>query len=93
MGPEDGLDWGGYYFWAKLGFENTDIGEYKAWAAEMGRKEPTLSELMQTKIGRELWKNTGFTWVGNFHLAKDHPCSGYLQKYLQRKKINVDLEN
>jgi hypothetical protein len=93
MGPEDGLDWRGYYFWANLGFENTDIKEYKAWAAEMDRKEPTLSELVQTKAGRELWKNTGFTWIGNFHLAKDHPCSDYLQKYLKRKNLNFDLEN
>jgi hypothetical protein len=30
MGPEDGLDWKGYYFWAILGFENTDIAEYEA---------------------------------------------------------------
>jgi hypothetical protein len=43
MGPEDGLDWKGYYFWAILGFENTDIAEYRAWASEMGRAEPTLS--------------------------------------------------
>jgi len=93
MGPEDGLDWQGYYFWANLGFENTDIAEYKAWAAEMGRKEPTLSELVQTKFGRELWKNTGFTWIGNFHLAIDHPCSDYLRKYLLRKKLSIDWEN
>jgi hypothetical protein len=92
MGPEDGLDWRGYCFWAKLGFENTDIEEYKIWAAAMDRNEPTLSELMQTQEGRKLWENTGFTWIGNFHLAKGHPCSAYLGKYLQRKGINFDLE-
>jgi len=54
MGPEDGLNWNGYYFWAELGFENTDIDEYKAWAVRMGRDEPTLSELMQTQEGRDL---------------------------------------
>jgi hypothetical protein len=91
MGPEDGLDWNGYYFWAVLGFENTDIAEYWAWASAMGREEQTLSELVQTETGRTLWKNGGFTWIGNFYLAKDHACLFYLQRYLRRKNIDFML--
>ncbi|HEV3412170.1 MAG TPA: hypothetical protein VG101_06820 [Puia sp.] len=92
MGPEDGLDWNGYYFWALLGFENTDIAEYQSWAKAMGRKEPTLSELVQTQSGRTLWKNTGFTWIGNFYPTMGHPCMAYLQKHLHRKKIDFYLD-
>jgi hypothetical protein len=92
MGPEDGLDWNGYYFWAVLGFENTDIDEYLAWASAMGREEPTLSELVQTESGRLLWKNGGFTWIGNFHLEKSHTCMKYLQQYLRRKNIDFMLD-
>jgi hypothetical protein len=92
MGPEDDLDWDGYFFWAKLGFENTDTDEYKAWAAAMGRKEPTLSELMQTETGRDLWKKTGFTWIGAFYLADDHSCMAYLRKYLKRKGIDFTFD-
>jgi hypothetical protein len=88
MGREDELDWDGYYFWANLGFENTDIIEYQNWAADMGREEPTLSELMQTQAGRYLWKKTGFTWIGNFYLADEHPCMAYLKKHLQRNGID-----
>ena len=91
MAPEDDLDWNGYYFWAVVGFENTDIGEYKAWAKKMGRKEPTLSELVQTQAGRNLWKKTGFTWIGDFYPATGHSCMAYLQKYLDRKKIDFTL--
>ena len=92
MGPEDGLDWNGYYFWAELGFENTDTAEYHAWAVQMGREEPSLSELMQSETGRALWKNTGFTWIGNFYLARGHRCMTYLQQYLKRKEIDFLLD-
>jgi hypothetical protein len=92
MGPEDGLDWKGYYFWAVIGFENTDIAEYQAWVAAMGRTEPTLSELVQTPTGRTLWKESGFTWIGDFHLTKGHPCMTYLQRYLRRKRIDFELD-
>lgn len=92
MGPEDGLDWMGYYFWAVLGFENTDIAEYEAWASAMERTEPTLSELVQSETGRELWKRAGFTWIGNFHLIEGHPCLAYLQQHLTRKKIDLTLD-
>jgi hypothetical protein len=89
--PSDELAWYGYYFWANLGFQNTDVDDYLNWANAMGRKEPTLSELMQSESGRELWKNTGFTWIGNFYLAKGHPCLEYLRMHLQRKKIDFSL--
>ena len=89
--PSDDLAWYGYYFWANLGFENADIDEYRDWAAAMGRKEATLSELMQSESGRELWKNTGITWIGNFYLTKGHRCFDYLQMHLQRKKIDFTL--
>jgi hypothetical protein len=46
----------------------------------MQREEPTLSELMQTAEGRELWRNTGISWIGEFFLAKDHPCNHYLKR-------------
>lgn len=92
MGPEDGLNWNGYYFWAVLGFENTDIAEYQVWASTMGRAETTLSELVQTESGRTIWKETGFTWIGNFYLAKGHPCMKYLLQYLRRKNIDLMLD-
>ena len=57
----------------------------------MGRKEATLSELMQSESGRQLWKKTGFTWIGNFFLADGHPCLDYLRKHLRRKKINFEV--
>ena len=88
LAPNDDLNWSGYYFWAELGYENTDIEEYRAWATEMGRGEPTLSELVQSESGRQLWKQSGFTWIGNFYLANDHPCMGYLRRHLERKGID-----
>ena len=88
---DEGTAWYGYYFWANLGFQNVETNEYRTWAAEMKRKEPTLSELMQTDEGRELWKNTGISWIGEFFLAKDHPCYKYLKLHLKRKRIEFDL--
>jgi hypothetical protein len=88
LAPNDDLNWSGYYFWADLGYENTDIEEYRAWATEMGREEPTLSELVQSESGRQLWKQAGFTWIGNFYLTDDHPCMGYLRRHLERKGID-----
>ena len=92
MAPDDERAWDGYYFWANLGFENTDIEEYQEWAAVMGREESTLSELMQTKEGRDLWKRSGFTWIGSFHLARGHSCWDYLQRHIKRKGIDFDLD-
>lgn len=92
MAPDDERAWDGYYFWANLGFENKDTVEYQEWAAEMGREESTLSELVQTKAGRDVWKKTGFTWIGDFHLTKGHPCLEYLRKYLKRKRIDFNLD-
>jgi hypothetical protein len=85
----DDTDWLGYYFWANLGFENSDIDEFKEWAITMGRKEESLSELVQTEEGREVWKKNGFTWVGNFYIEIGHPCWGYLKKHLERKGIEI----
>jgi hypothetical protein len=88
---DEGTAWYGYYFWANLGFQNVEINEYREWAAEMKRKEPTLSELMQTDEGRELWKNIGISWIGEFFLAEGHPCYKYLRLHLKRKGIEFDL--
>ena len=90
--PDDELAWDGYYFWANLGFENKDIDDYREWADAMGRVEPTLSELVQTEEGRNLWKRTGFTWIGAFYLASNHPCMDYLRRHLQRRGIDFVLE-
>ncbi len=90
--PSDDLAWYGYYFWANMGFENSDVAEYRDWARAMGREEITLSELMQSESGRELWKKTGFTWIGNFYLSKGHPCLSYLRMHLQRKGIDLNLD-
>jgi hypothetical protein len=93
MAPQhhDETIWDGYYFWANLGFGNSDIEEYKEWAAEMGRKEKTLSDLMQTEEGRALWKKAGFTWIGNFFIETGHRCWKYLENHLRRKGIQIDL--
>lgn len=88
---DEGTAWYGYYFWANLGFQNMEPDEYRAWAAEMQREEPTLSELMQTDQGRELWRNTGISWIGEFFLAQGHPCYHYLKLHLKRKGIQFDL--
>jgi hypothetical protein len=58
--------WTGYYFWAGMGFHNADVEEFEAWARAMNRDEVTLDELMQTEEGRKLWKEAGFTWIGDF---------------------------
>lgn len=89
--PDDERNWTGYYFWAELGYENTDTDEFHAWAVEMGRDELTLSELVQSASGRQLWRQTGFTWIGNFYLTDDHPCMAYLLQHLQRQGIDFDL--
>ncbi len=91
LAPDDELGWSGYYFWAELGYENTDVEEYKVWATEMGREEPTLSELVQSESGRQLWRQSGFTWIGNFHLADGHPFLSYLKRHLERKGIDFPL--
>ncbi|MBS1665518.1 MAG: hypothetical protein JST68_31040 [Bacteroidetes bacterium] len=89
--PDGERNWTGYYFWAELGYENTDIEEFHAWAAEMGREELTLSELVQSESGRRLWRQSGFIWIGNFYLNDDHACTGYLRQHLKRKGIDFDI--
>jgi hypothetical protein len=87
----DELDWTGYYFWAELGYENKDVEEYYAWAAERGRTEKTLSELVQSEDGQQLWRREGFAWIGNFYLADSHACMIYLKRHLRRKGIDFEL--
>lgn len=62
------------------------------WAEKMNRNEPSLNELMQTEDGRQIWEQHGTTWIGEFFLAKGHVCSLYLKMYLERKGIDVDME-
>ena len=90
---EDGdVNWQGHYFWANLGFENIEHAEFKEWALARHRHESTLSELVQSEEGRQLWKDDGFTWIGEFVLANAHPCFKYLRRHLERKGINVNWE-
>jgi hypothetical protein len=91
IAPDEELDWTGYYFWAELGYENKDVEEYLAWAAERNRTEKTLSELVQSEAGRKLWRKDGFSWIGNFYLAESHTCMGYLKRHLERKGIDFEL--
>jgi hypothetical protein len=86
---EEGMDWCGYYFWAELGFQNSEPELYAQWARENKRPEPTLSECVQTEAGRRAWRSSGSSWVGEFFLAKDHPCFYYLKRHLKRKGIEV----
>ncbi len=92
MAPIEDEKWNGYYFWAHLGFENTETTEYRAWAAKMGRQESTLSELVQTQEGRDLWNKNGYPWIGDFYLATGHPCAIYLQNHLERKGIDYKVD-
>jgi hypothetical protein len=93
MAPsEEEPDWSGYYFWACLGFQHADVNEFEAWAKTMGRKEPTLSDLMQTETGRMLWKATGFTWIGDFFLTEGYKCITHLKAHLQRKGIDFPID-
>jgi hypothetical protein len=92
MAPfEDEPHWNGHYFWACLGFRNADTAEFAAWATAMGRDEPTLTDLIQTEEGREMWKRTGFTWLGDFFLA-EHDCITQLKTHLQRKGIAIEID-
>jgi hypothetical protein len=90
IAPDDELDWTGYYFWAEFGYENKDVEEYKAWAEERGRTEKTLSELVQSEDGRQLWRREGFAWIGNFYLADSHTCMTNLKRHLKRKGIEFE---
>lgn len=91
MAPyDDELRWNGYYFWACLGFHNSDVEEFHVWAQKMNRKEPTLSALMQTDEGRDFWKATGFTWIGDFFL-EGYDCIKHLKAHLQRRGIDFQI--
>jgi len=85
---DEDLDWQGYYFWANFGFVNIETEEFNQWATLRGREEVTLNDLMQSEEGRELWKQEGFAWTGDFILQKGHACFIFLQTYLQRKGID-----
>ena len=85
-------DWYGYVFWANMGYASREPEEYTRWAEKMNRNEPSLNELMQTEDGRQIWEQHGSTWIGEFFLAKGHVCSRYLKMYLERKGIDVDME-
>jgi hypothetical protein len=91
IAPDGELDWTGYYFWAELGYENKDVEEYNAWAGERGRTKKTLSELVQSEDGRQLWRRESFAWIGNFYLADSHVCMTYLKRHLKRKGIHFEL--
>jgi len=93
MAPfDDEQHWNGYYFWACLGFRNADVAEFSEWAHEMGRPEPTLTDLMQTEEGRNFWKATGFTWLGDFFLADGPDCIAQLRAHLERKGIDFPVD-
>jgi GNAT superfamily N-acetyltransferase len=85
---DEDQDWQGYYFWANFGFINTEVEEFNQWAAARGRHELSLTELMQTEEGRNLWRQHGYSWIGDFILEEGHACSTFLTAYLNRKGID-----
>lgn len=85
---EEDQDWQGYYFWANFGFENKEQEEFRKWAIARNRPENSLNELMQVEEGRNLWKQEGFGWTGEFRLGEGNNCFAYLTVYLKRKGID-----
>lgn len=90
--PDEGdEDWHGYYFWADLGFENTEPDLYMEWARVNNRTEPTLNHLMQSQDGRDAWRKARIHWIADFHLTEGHTCWFFLQESLDRKGIDWQM--
>ena len=85
---DEDKDWQGYYFWANFGFVNTETEEFNQWAAARNLHETSLTELMQSEGGRNIWRQSGYSWIGEFILDEGHICSTYLKAYLKRKGID-----
>ena len=85
---DEDKDWQGYYFWANFGFVNTETEEFNQWAITRNLHDTSLSELIQSEEGRNLWRQEGYPWIGEFILDKKHVCSTYLKAYLNRKGID-----
>lgn len=58
----------------------------------MKREERTLSELIQTEEGRAIWREAGFTWIGDFFLHDQSNCIKNLVSYLARKDIDITIK-
>ncbi|HEV2479303.1 MAG TPA: hypothetical protein VGS79_06555 [Puia sp.] len=84
----------GYYRWARLGYQMTDGNDVKDFADQMrslSRPERTLSELVLSEHGYQIWKVIGQTWTGKFRLVDDSPSMLHLQQYLKIKGIDFKL--
>ena len=88
---------GGYYTWARLGFEGkidslmkaraqSKSPELEAIAADFARKFPgvkTVSKLMMTEEGRTWWKKNGGYFEGTFDLKAGSRSQQILTEYLK----------
>jgi phage portal protein BeeE len=97
--PGRNSDLGGYYVWARLGFDgridslmkdsaNSDSPELRAIAADFAKKFPgvkRVSQLMGTSMGRKWWKTFGGYFEGSFHLKKRSTSRQVLGDYLTQK--------
>ena len=70
---DEDQDWQGYYFWANFGFVNTETEEFQKWAEARNLYDTSLNQLMQSDEGRKIWRQNGYSWIGEFILDERHP--------------------
>jgi hypothetical protein len=89
----DDLEWLGYYCWGRLGYKMRydEQPKFRDWLHSFGRSETTLSDLLATKEGCELWRKHGYGWLGEFYLADNTETMNNLRNYLRVKGIQFNL--
>jgi hypothetical protein len=89
-------DWEGYVFWAKIGFQMTDIDDINDFESLMKyyhQRDLALGDLVLTEKGCDFWRREGFSWHGKFYLWQGSESMKQLKKYLQAKDMQWMLED
>lgn len=91
---EKGSDFNGYYTWLRFGYEplNNSPDLMYSQGVKIYKKNPTLyspdgtiTGLMQTAAGRELWKEYGQEFYGRFDLTKGSYSDRTFRAYYKQK--------
>jgi GNAT superfamily N-acetyltransferase len=88
-GIHNGLEYNGFYTWARFGFELNPAYKQKFLALVKNegttskiRNTTSLQDLMKTKEGQDFWKKRGFEYKGTFNIKKD---KDYFYNYYNNK--------
>jgi hypothetical protein len=85
-GSKDDKEYNGYYTWARLGYEPKKTDRKVNKVIELFNKKynqdaKSLRDVMDTKSGRDYWKDNGVDFEGTFDLNPNSYSVKTLRKY------------